>query len=238
MPVQAPDIKEMLDVGTHFGHTKARRYPKMAPFIQMTRGGIDVFDLEQSTLLFQAALDFVEKIIVQGGIVLFVGTKKQARECIERYAKEADAPYVIGRWLGGTFTNFSSIITLVKELQRLEGLLADPETKKKFVKKEIMDFEKQHKKLLESVGGIRNMVKLPQAVVVIDIKKERSVIREAKKLCIPVIALIDSIVNPDLVQYGVPGNDDAVRSVELFVAKIADAIKSGKDARKKAAAAK
>jgi small subunit ribosomal protein S2 len=216
-------IKELLEAGLHFGHQTRRWNPRMRRFIFGEREGIHVIDLQQTQVLLERARDFASGIAGQGGTVLFVGTKKQARDSIEEWAGRSGMPYVNQRWLGGLLTNFATIskrIDRLHDLTRLEndgqlGLLPT---------KERMSMEAELRKLEYNLGGVRDMQRLPQAVFIIDLKTEAIALREVERLGIPMIALVDSNVDPDPVDYPIPGNDDAIRSCELVISTIGQAI--------------
>ncbi|KAB1659569.1 30S ribosomal protein S2 [Pseudoclavibacter chungangensis] len=219
-------IRQLLDSGVHFGHQTRRWNPKMKRFIFTERSGIYIIDLQQSLSYIDKAYDFVKETVAHGGTVLFVGTKKQAQESIAEQATRVGQPYVNQRWLGGLLTNFG---TVQKRLNRLKELdLVDfDDTTKGYTKKELLIQRRERDKLEKSLGGIRNLTKTPSALWVVDTKKEHLAIDEAKKLGIPVIAILDTNCDPDDVQYPIPGNDDAIRSVSLLTRIIADAAADG-----------
>ncbi len=214
---------EMLKAGVHFGHQTSKRHPKMSTYIFTKRSGVSIVDLEQTRVKLEEALNFVEQITSNGGVILFLGTKKQARDVVKKAAVSSASPYVVGRWIGGTFTNFDQVSGLVKKLKEL---CKDEETGdwKKYTKKEQVSFRKEQHKLEEFVGGMRDMGKLPKAIFIVDIKKEKTAVAEANNKGIPIIAMVDTNVNPDLVQYPIPANDDAIRSVEMISDLIAQTI--------------
>jgi small subunit ribosomal protein S2 len=219
-------IRQLLDSGVHFGHQTRRWNPKMKRFIFTERSGIYIIDLQQSLGYIDAAFDFVKETVAHGGTILFVGTKKQAQESISEQATRVGQPYVNQRWLGGLLTNFG---TVQKRLNRLKELdLVDfDDTTRGFTKKELLIQRRERDKLEKSLGGIRNLSKTPSALWVVDTKKEHLAIDEAKKLGIPVIAILDTNCDPDDVNYPIPGNDDAIRSVALLTRIIADAAAEG-----------
>jgi len=212
-------MKQLLEVGAHFGHQAKRWNPKMKPYIFTERNGIHILDLHQTLGATEAAYEFVRQISEEGGKVLFVGTKKQAQEAIRFYVNH--------RWLGGLLTNLDTIKTRVKRLKELEEMDADGTLDEAYTKKEAGLLRKEMAKLSKNIGGIKEMNTLPAALFVVDIKKEFLALEEAKKLGIPVIALIDTNVDPDLVTYKIPANDDAIRSVKLFAQVIANAAIEG-----------
>ena len=219
-------IRQLLDSGVHFGHQTRRWNPKMKRFIFTERSGIYIIDLQQSLGYIDAAFDFVKETVAHGGTILFVGTKKQAQESISEQATRVGQPYVNQRWLGGLLTNFG---TVQKRLNRLKELdLVDfDDTTRGFTKKELLIQRRERDKLEKSLGGIRNLSKTPSARWVVDTTKEHLAIDEAKKLGIPVIAILDTNCDPDDVNYPIPGNDDAIRSVALLTRIIADAAAEG-----------
>ena len=220
-------MKQLLEVGAHFGHQAKRWNPKMKPYIFTERNGIHILDLHQTLSSTERAYDFVRQISEEGGKVLFVGTKKQAQDAIREEAERAGGFFVNHRWLGGLLTNLNTIKTRVKRLKELEEMDADGTLDTAYTKKEAGLLRKEMSKLSKNIGGIKNMNKLPAALFVVDIKREFLALEEAKKLGIPVIALIDTNVDPDLVTYKIPANDDAIRSVKLFAQVIANAAIEG-----------
>lgn len=227
--VALPSLEEMLKCGVHFGHQTSKRHPKMAPFIFTKRNGIHVIDLEKSHAKLQEALDFVYQIAYNGGVILFVGSKKQARENVKANAIRCGMPYVVDRWIGGIFTNFDNVGRLIKKLDQLEADEASGAWEK-YKKSEQVRFKKEQQKLLSFVGGIRTISKLPKALFVVDIKKEKTAVAEANKKNIAIIAMTDTNVNPDLVQYPIPANDDAASSISLMATIVADVILEAKAA--------
>lgn len=228
----------MLKSGVHFGHQTSRWHPKMRPFIYAHRNDVHIIDLEKTQALLQQALQFVSDKVVAGGDILFVGTKKQVKDIIRQAAQVAGSPYVSEKWVGGTFTNFGTIVKLIRKLEKLEKQKEKGEWSK-YTKKEQLDLEKEYQNLLNKVGGIRQMVKLPSAVFVVDIKEEKTAVMESRKKQIPIVALCDTNVDPSKVDYPIPANDDAVKSVALMTQLIAETVKSGKEeAARKAPAAK
>jgi len=220
-------MKQLLEVGAHFGHQAKRWNPKMKPYIFTERNGIHILDLHQTLGATEEAYEFVRQISEEGGKVLFVGTKKQAQEAIKEEAERAGGFYVNHRWLGGLLTNLETIKKRVKRLKELEEMDADGTLDEAYTKKEAGLLRKEMAKLSKNIGGIKEMNTLPAALFVVDIKKEFLALEEAKKLGIPVIALIDTNVDPDLVTYKIPANDDAIRSVKLFAQVIANAAIEG-----------
>src|SRR3989338_3158294 len=222
-----PELIELLKAWVHFGHRSSKRYPKMKEFIHTTRHEIDIIDLEKTASALASALDFVKETALSGGVVLFISSKRQAKAIIEKAAAACGMPYVTARWLGGTFTNFSSIAALTRKLKDLEAQAASGELLK-YTKKEQLDFQREAEKLSELVGGIKDMSKMPAAVFVIDIKKEKTALAEAIKKNVPIVALIDTNADPSKIQYPIPGNDDAAKSIELITNLVAQAVNEGK----------
>ena len=220
-------MKQLLEVGAHFGHQAKRWNPKMKPYIFTERNGIHILDLHQTLEATEKAYEFVRQISSEGGKVLFVGTKKQAQDAVREEAERAGGFYVNHRWLGGLLTNLNTIKTRVKRLKELEEMDADGTLDTAYTKKEAGLLRKEMAKLSKNIGGIKEMKKLPAALFVVDIKKEFLALEEAKKLGIPVIALIDTNVDPELVTYKIPANDDAIRSIKLFSQVIANAVVEG-----------
>lgn len=225
--INIPSLEELLKQGVHFGHKTSKRHPKASRYIHTERNGIHIIDLQQTADSLKVALEFVEKIIKANGQILFVGSKKQAREIVKAAAIGCGMPYIIGRWLGGTFTNFENIVKLTRKLEKMEKE-EEEGAWELYTKKEQAMFKKEMAKLQENVGGVKSMKRLPQAIYVVDIKKERTAISEARKTGIPIIAMTDTNVNPELVSYAIPANDDAVKSIELITNLIADTIKQAK----------
>jgi len=220
-------IRQLLDSGVHFGHQTRRWNPKMKRFIFTERSGIYIIDLQKSLAYIDRAYDFVKETVAHGGTILFVGTKKQAQESISEQATRVGQPYVNQRWLGGLLTNFSTVSKRLARMKELEELDFEDTSKSGFTKKELLIKRRELDKLHKSLGGIRNLTKTPSALWVVDTKKEHLAIDEAKKLGIPVIGILDTNCDPDEVQYPIPGNDDAIRSVSLLTRIIADAAAEG-----------
>lgn len=220
-------IRQLLDSGVHFGHQTRRWNPKMKRFIFTERSGIYIIDLQQSLAFIDKAYDFVKETVAHGGTILFVGTKKQAQEAIAEQATRVGQPYVNQRWLGGLLTNFTTVSKRLARMKELEELDFEDSSKSGFTKKELLIKKRELDKLHKSLGGIRNLSKTPSALWVVDTKKEHLAIDEARKLGIPVIGILDTNCDPDEVQYPIPGNDDAIRSVGLLTRIIADAAAEG-----------
>ncbi len=224
---EIPTLLEMLKAGMHFGHQISKWHPKMAPYIFGARNGIHIINLEITAPKLKEALDFVKRIVQEGKTVLFLGTKDQAKEIIKKYAKECGMPYVTNRWLGGTFTNFETIKKLLKSYKDLEAKQATGELGK-YTKKEQLNFQKKIEDLESIIGGIADLEKLPGAIFILDIKKEKTALNEAKKMNVPIVAVCDTNVNPESVDYVIPANDDAIKSIEMVARLIAEAVKEGK----------
>ncbi len=220
-------MKLLLESGVHFGHQTNKWNPKMKPYIFGARNGIYIIDLQQTVEMFKGAYSFVVNTIADGGEILFVGTKKQAQESIREEAERCGMPYVNYRWLGGMLTNFSTIKKRIDRLNELDAMFSD-ESVNVFPKKEILLYQKEKEKLDKVLGGIRRMKGAPAAVFVVDPKKEDIAVHEARKLGVPVVAIVDTNCDPDVVDYIIPGNDDAIRAIKLFSARIADAVLDGK----------
>ncbi|MFH1459340.1 MAG: 30S ribosomal protein S2 [Candidatus Omnitrophota bacterium] len=223
----AVSIKELLEAGVHFGHQTKRWNPKMANYIFGERNGIYIINLEKTEKELENACQFLLKIASRGENILFVGTKKQAQQAVVDEANRCGMFFVDQRWLGGTLTNFETIRKSIKRLDQLEKM-RDDGTFDKLKKKEIAVFNKEMSKLLKNLGGIRTMNKLPSAIFIVDVKKEETAVKEARRLNIPVVALVDTNSDPDIIDYVIPGNDDAIKSIRLVAATIADAILEGK----------
>ena len=219
------NIRTLLEAGCHFGHQTRRWNPKMKPFIFGERNGIYILDLKQTILDADQAYTFV-KNVAKGGNVLFVGTKKQAQEAVKNAAERANMPYINQRWLGGMLTNFVTIRSRINRMEELEAMVEDGRMAT-LPKKEQAVLGKELEKLQRNLGGVRDMKSLPQALFVVDTKREELAVREANRLHIPVVGLLDTNSDPDVIDYGIPANDDAIRSVALLTELVADAILAG-----------
>lgn len=225
-------MKQLLEAGVHFGHQTRRWDPKMRPYIYGERNGIHIVDLRQTVTQVADALEFVKNIAANGGSVLFVGTKKQAQAAVADAANRSGSPYVNYRWLGGMLTNFQTIqkrVFYMKELRRLE----DTGEMNNLPKKERLKLRRELEKLEQNLGGVANMVKLPDAVFIVDVNTEATAVKEADRLKIPVIALVDTNSDPDPIDHVIPGNDDAIRAADLIASALADSIIEGKEIAKK-----
>ena len=219
-------IKELLEAGVHFGHQTKRWNPKMKRFIFGARSKIYIIDLEKTAVCLNQARDFLHDVTAQGGRVLFVGTKKQSRDVIEEQANRADMFFVRNRWLGGLLTNFKTIRKSVDRLNEIDKMQADG-IFDRLTKKEVAQLNKKRDKLLRDLSGIREMKSLPQAIIVVDSKKEGIAVRESNRLGIPIVGLIDTNCDPDVISYPVPGNDDALKSIRLVLTLLTDSIIEG-----------
>jgi len=224
-------LRSLIDSGAHFGHQTRRWNPKMRPFIFGARNGIHIIDLDQTAVLFKRAYDSLVESVARGGHVLFVGTKRQAVDVVREEASRAGQFFVTGRWLGGTLTNFRTIKTAIERLRELDRMFDDGSAEV-LLKKEQMKLRREQERLEKFIGGIKMMNALPSAVFIIDPHHEHIAISEARKLGITVIAITDTNCDPDLVDFVIPGNDDAIRSIKLFTAKIADACIEGQQKRR------
>ena len=220
-------MKQLLEAGVHFGHQTRRWNPKMAPYIFTERNGIYIIDLQKTVKKLEESYKVVRDISANGGTVLFVGTKKQAQDSIREEAVRADMPYVSSRWLGGMMTNFNTIRNSIKRLEQLEAMKEDG-TFDLLPKKEVAELEIEIEKLERNLGGIKNMKKQPDAMFIVDPRKEKIAVAEAHKLGIPIIAIVDTNCDPDEIDYVIPGNDDAIRAVRLISSAMADAVIEGR----------
>lgn len=229
-------MKQLLEAGVHFGHQTRRWNPKMAKYIFTERNGIYIIDLQKTVKKLEEAYNFVRDLSVEGKSVLFVGTKKQAQDSVKEEAERAGAYYVNARWLGGMLTNFTTIRTRIERLKQLRTMEEDG-TFELLPKKEVVKLNLEIEKLEKFLGGIKDMKEIPGALFIIDPRKERIAVAEAKKLGIPIVAIVDTNCDPDEVDYVIPGNDDAIRAVKLISSAIANAIIEGNEGRMGAAAA-
>jgi small subunit ribosomal protein S2 len=220
-------MKQLLEAGVHFGHQTKRWNPKMKPYIFGARNGIYIIDLQKTVGLARSALRFVSDAVAKGGSVLFVGTKKQAQDAIREEAARSGMFFVTNRWLGGTLTNFKTVKQGIERLKTIDKMAADG-TYERLPKKEVASLEREREKLEKNLGGIKEMSRLPAAVFVIDTKKEHIAVHEANRLGIPVVAVVDTNCDPEGIDYVIPGNDDAIRSIRLFTGKVAEACVEGR----------
>ena len=222
-------MRQMLEAGVHFGHQTRYWNPKMAPYIFGERSRIHIINLEKTLPLYRESLEFVKRVVTDGGTLLFVGTKRAAREAVSEQARRCGMPYVSQRWLGGTLTNFKTVRQSIKRMQELESQSQDG-TFERLGKKEVIRLRREMDKLEKSLGGIKDMNGLPDALFVIDVGHEKIAVNEARKLGIPIIAIVDTNNSPDGIDYVIPGNDDAIRAVQLYVEGVADAVLAGREA--------
>ena len=221
-------MKQLLEAGVHFGHQTSRWNPKMKPYIFGARNGIYIIDLQQTVRMFRDAYGYVRELVADGGTILFVGTKKQAQDAIREEADRCGMFYVTNRWLGGMLTNFQTIKQSIDRLRKHEEALESEAMNQALTKKELIMISRERDKLMISLGGIKNMRKLPDALFIVDPKKEEIAVKEANKLGIPVVAAVDTNCDPDVIDYKIPGNDDAIRAIRLFCTAIADAVIEGR----------
>lgn len=219
-----PDLLTMLKAGVHFGHQHSKRHPRMEQYIFTSKSGFHIIDLEQTQVLLKTALEFVTTLVSNGGTILFLGTKKQAQPIIKKYAQDCGMPYITERWLGGTFTNFKEISRVLKRLTELKNKKSAGELDK-YTKKEKLKFDREIEKLERMVGGIESLDKVPDAIFICDVKKEKTAVAEAIKKNIPIVAMCDTNVNPDRITYCIPANDDAVKSIDLITSLVAETVK-------------
>jgi len=224
-------MKQMLETGVHFGHQTRRWNPKMRPYIFGARNGIHIIDLQQTVKLYQKAHNFIVETVAAGGKVIFVGTKRQAQDSVKKEAERVGQPCVTHRWMGGMLTNFNTIKKSIERMKTLERMFEDGSINR-FPKKEILMMSRELGKLLMAFGGIKDMDGLPAAAFIIDPKREEIAVQECRKLGIPVVAVVDTNCDPDIIDYIIPGNDDAIRAIKLFVGSIAEACLEGAASRK------
>ncbi|HUS26816.1 MAG TPA: 30S ribosomal protein S2 [Nevskiaceae bacterium] len=229
------DIKKLLEAGAHFGHKTSRWHPKMAPFIHSKRGGSHIIDLTKTVEGLEVALAFLEKTAAEGKQVLFVGTKRQAQDIVKAAAEDANMPFVTERWLGGMLTNWPTISGRIKHLQDLETKMASGELANKYSKLEVQRFQEEIDAMNEIYGGIKNMSARPGAVFIIDIVHDVNAVKEARKLGVPIVALVDTNADPSQVTYPVPCNDDAIKTIQLIVDYVKQVIAQGRTKGAKAA---
>jgi small subunit ribosomal protein S2 len=220
-------MRELLDAGVHFGHQTRRWHPHMKPFLYGERNGIHIIDLQHSLPRFRAALEFVAETVANGGKVLFIGTKRQAQDLVAEHARSCDMPFVHRRWLGGMLTNFRTIRKGVERMKELNELLGDEDNQSHLSKKERSRLTREREKLKIAFEGIVEMERPPDAVLIVDIRKESIALQEARRLRIPTIAIVDSNCDPDGIDFAIPGNDDAIRAISLYCGKVAEACRIG-----------
>jgi len=226
--VKMPTLEEMLKAGVHFGHQKSKWHPKMKPFIFTEKNGVHVINLEETQKQLELALQYVKETVSAGGTVLFVGTKKQAQQIVKDSAIACGSPFIVSRWLGGTLTNSSSVLGLAKKLRKFKEEVASGEVTK-YTKKEQLNITREIVRLDEVVGGIEKLERIPDVIFIVDIKNEKTAVQEALRRGVPVIAICDTNVNPELVTLPIPANDDATNSIKLVVELMAAAVKDAKE---------
>ncbi len=224
---QIPTLLEMLKAGMHFGHQTSKWHPKMRPYIYTSRQGIHILDLEKTATELNRALNFLHEVVAAGGTVLFTSLKDQANEVVREAAARSKMPYIVERWLGGVFTNFGVISKLLRRLDQLESEKTHGVWEQKYSKREQLDLQRDLDKLMLTVGGIRNLTKLPQVLFLVGTREGKHAIREAKKVGVPIIAIVDTNTNPGDIDYAIPANDDALRSIQLIINLAVDAIIEG-----------
>ena len=222
-----PTLVELLKTGAHFGHQVSKWHPKMEPYLFGKRNGIHIINLEKTVIKLKEALDAVRDLSAKGGVIMFLGTKRQAQEIVEKYAKECQMPYITNRWLGGTFTNFTEINKIIRKLNDNRSKREKGEFDK-YTKKEQLELDREIADMEKKVGGIATLTKLPDAMYIVDIKHEKTAVIEATLKKVPIFAMVDSNVNPEKVAYGIPSNDDAVKTIELMSRLFAEAINEGR----------
>lgn len=225
--MKLPEVVDLLKAGVHFGHQKGKWHPKAKDFIFVERGGVHVIDLEKTLERLEVAVKEIQKIVAEGGSILFIGTKSQGKDLVKKYAEAAGMPYVNERWVGGFFTNFPNVSKLLRKYRSLKeqketGALA------KYTKNEQVKFAKEIEKLDKIVGGLGDLNKIPEAIFVLDAKREKTAVAEAKKRRVPIFGFCDTNTNPDLLSYPIPANDDAVNSIEIILKTVSEAIKEAK----------
>lgn len=223
-----PTLEDMLKAGLHFGHQGSRWNPKMAPYIFGKRNNVHIINLEITQAKLATALQYVKDLASKGGVILFVGSKRQAQEIVKREAERCGMPYVTSRWLGGTLTNWGVIGALIKRYRDLKQKLATGALTDKYTKLEVLEFGRKAEEMNAKVGGVESLDKIPDALFIVDVRKEKTAYAEAQSKGVPVVAVIDSNVDPSGVAYPIPGNDDAVRSIDMITTLIADAVLEGR----------
>ena len=228
-----PTLVEMLQAGMHFGHRSGKWHPKMKQYIFGERGGIHILNLEVTAEKMSEALDYITNLVARGGVILLVATKRQAQDVARQVAAETGMPEITRRWLGGTLTNFGQILKLIKHYKDLKAKREAGELQK-YTKKEQLEFDREIEDLERKVGGISSLAKMPDAVFIMDIKTEKTAFDEARKMGVPIVAVVDTNVNPEGVAYPIPANDDAIKAIELTLRLVGEAIKEGKEMADKA----
>jgi len=236
-PARPLNVRELFEAGVHFGHQTRRWNPKMRPYLYGSRNGTHIIDLDQTVQLFRRAFNFLADVVARGGHVMFVGTKRQAQDIVREEAQRASQFYVVNRWLGGTLTNFRTIKGGLERLRTLERMAEDG-TYQNISKKEISQLEKERTRFEKYIGGVKGMGSLPQAIFVVDPAQETIAVAEARKLKVPLVAITDSNCDPSFIDYPIPGNDDAIRSIRLITSALADACLLGSSRRREAPASR
>ena len=236
-PARPLNVRELFEAGVHFGHQTRRWNPKMRPYLYGSRNGTHIIDLDQTVQLFRRAFNFLADVVARGGHVMFVGTKRQAQDIVREEAQRAGQYYVVNRWLGGTLTNFRTIKGGLERLRTLERMAEDG-TYQNISKKEISQLEKERTRFEKYIGGVKGMGSLPQAIFVVDPAQETIAVAEARKLKVPLVAITDSNCDPSFIDYPIPGNDDAIRSIRLITGALADACLLGASRRREAPASR
>lgn len=221
-------LLQMLQAGVHFGHQQSRRHPKMEPYIYTTRGGVSIINLEKTRTALEQAGKFVRQVVASGGQIIFVGTKRQSRAAIQAAANSAGMPYVVDRWIGGLLTNFTNVRQLITKLQTLKEQRAGGQLQK-YTKKEQLEFEEEITRLEKLVGGLGPLERLPAALYIVDLKNEKTAVREARKIGIPIVAICDTNVNPTGINHCIPANDDATKSIVLITEQMVAAVRAGRE---------
>lgn len=226
--MEHPTLEQLLDAGVHFGHLSSRWNPKMSPYIFTTRNKIHVINLEKTLEKLKVALAYVRDTVAKGGTILFVGTKRQAKDEVKKAAESCGMPYVTIRWLGGTFTNYKTIQKTIKKLERLQRLRESPDFETKYIKKERLLIEREIQKMQNLFAGIQSLKKLPEAIFAVDVNHDKIAVREAKSVGIKVIGLVDTNSDPEQIDYPIPSNDDAIKAISLMAELVAGAVNEGK----------
>jgi len=225
--MEIPSLLDMLKAGVHFGHRQGKWHPKMKPYIFGTRNGVHIINLEITQKKLEQALDYIKQTVAKGGTVLFLGTKTQAKDIVRDAATSCNMPYIVERWLGGTFTNSHTILKLIKKYRTMKEEAAKGEWKK-FTKKEQLVKERELQKLDTLLAGLADLEKLPDVLFVVDMKTEKTAVRESNRVNVPIVAICDTNVNPELSTYPIPANDDAIKSIEMITNLVAEAVQEGK----------
>ncbi|HUT22292.1 MAG TPA: 30S ribosomal protein S2 [Candidatus Bipolaricaulota bacterium] len=225
--MEIPSLLDMLKAGVHFGHQKGKWHPKMKPYIYGVRNGVHIINLETTQKKLEEALNFIKETVAKGGTVLFLGTKTQAKDSVREAAISCGMPFIVERWLGGTFTNLSTILKLIKKYQRMK-MESEKGEWDKFTKKEKLVNERALKKLDKIIGGLATLEKLPSVIYIVDMKEEKTAVIESNRVGVPVVAICDTNVNQTKAAYPIPANDDATRSIEMITGLVAEAVKEGK----------